>query len=487
MLIITIATLAGAFLPFAFSPFAVYTLAFISPAILFAIWLISTPKQAFIRGFLFGLGCFGVGTSWIFISINTYGQIPFLLSIVITVLFVITLALFPATQGYLLNRLFKNKSDIIKCLCLFPASWVLWEWLRSILFTGFPWLFLGYSQINSPLRGFAPLFCVYGISLTVALISGSLVLLGRRNTYLVKITCVVIIGVLIGAGALLSSHPWTQPAGKPIQVSLVQGNIKQSLKWQPGELQHSLKIYKTLTEKNWGSKLIVWPEASVPTFPQQIKFFFNNMDKNAKLHKDYLIIGAPIMNDKTKEYFNGMMLIGAGKGLYLKRHLVPFGEYLPLKFLFSGLIKTLKIPMSDFTAGSQQQPPFKIGTIPIAPFICYEIAYPMEVLNSVKGKQMIIVITDDSWFGQSIALNQQLEMAQMRALETGRYVLHSANTGITAFINPQGKIKAMLPENKEAVLTATATPMKGNTPLMRWNYYPVLGLVIMLLLLGLLL
>ena len=174
--------------------------------------------------------------------------------------------------------------------------------------------------------------------------------------------------------------------------------------------------------------------------------------------------------------------MGAGKGRYLKRHLVPFGEYIPLESVFGTLMKKLQIPMSNFSKGPEKQKPLRLRNFNMAAFICYEIAYSREVLRYTKGTQMIINISDDSWFGESMALGQQAQMAQMRALETGRPVLLSTNTGITAFINPFGKITTKAPIDKRTVLTAKATPMKGKTPLMRWNYYPVFGIGLLLLL-----
>ena len=477
--------LSGAALPFAFAPYNAYSLAFLSPAILLFIWLRAKPWQAALQGLFFGFGFFGVGISWVYISIHHFGNAPIPLATFITALFVGILSLYPALHGYLFRRLFQNKPLAIQCLCVFPASWVLFEALRGWLFTGFPWLFLGYSQIITPLHALAPLFGVYGISLAVTLISGAVVLLATpKKSLLLKGISVLIIIVIVSSGWILSERTWTQAAGKPIKVSLVQGNITQTLKWQPEELMNILNIYRKLTEKNWQSKLIIWPEAAIPTYPEDAKNYFQTMNKLAKQQKDYLIIGSPIYDQKTQKFYNGLNLIGAGKGQYLKRHLVPFGEYTPLKSTLGKLIKKLNIPMSDFSSGPKKQPPLRINGYNIAAFICYEIAYSREVLQHVKDTQIIINISDDSWFGRSKALYQQAQMAQMRALETGRPVLLSTNTGITGFINPLGRFTKLAPIDKRLVLNGKVTPMKGETPLMRWQYYPILGLIILLLLIG---
>ena len=234
----------------------------------------------------------------------------------------------------------------------------------------------------------------------------------------------------------------------------------------------------------WASKLIVWPEAAVPTYPENTEFFYKEMDQLAKQHGTYLIIGSPLYDPQTKQFYNGLRMIGDGQGVYYKRHLVPFGEYTPLKSVFNPLMKKLNIPMSDFASGPKEQHPLSIGKINIAAFICYEIAFSREVLHYSKGTQLLINISDDSWFGRSIALNQQLQMAQFRALETGRPILSTTNTGITAIINPSGNIIQSLPIDQRQSLSGKVTPMKGETPLMHWNYYPVIGFIILLLIIG---
>ena len=480
-----IALLSGAALPFAFAPFNIFFIAYIALAILLWIWLRSTPWQAAYRGFLFGLGFFGVGTSWVYISIHNFGNASAFLAIFITALFVMFLALYIALQGYLSRRLFQKKSIAIQSLCIFPALWLTFEALRAWVFTGFPWLLLGYSQLSTPLHSLTPLFGVYGLSLVVCFISGALVVLANPiKAGKAKVLATSIIVILFAGGLIVKGRQWTEPAGKPIQVSLVQGNITQEMKWKPEELLNILGIYKDMTTSLWGSKLVVWPEAAVPIYPQDVKAYFTLMNKLAKQHGDYLIIGSPIFDPKTKQAYNGLQMVGAGKGTYYKRHLVPFGEYTPLQSVFGTVMKKFNIPMSDFSRGPANQKPLRMGNINIASFICYEIAFSRAVLRYSKNTQLLINISDDSWFGRSIALDQQLQMAQFRALETGRPILSSTNTGVTAIINPLGKITISAPIDKRKSLTGKVTPMKDETPLMRWNYYPTIALIILLLIIG---
>lgn len=480
-----IALLSGAALPFAFAPFNIFFIAYIAPAILLWIWLRSTPWQATYRGFLFGLGFFGIGTSWVYISIHNFGNASAFLAIFITALFVMFLALYIALQGYLSRCLFQKKSITIQSLCIFPVLWLAFEALRAWVFTGFPWLLLGYSQLTTPLYSLTPLFGVYGLSLAICFISGALVVLAKpikSGKAIVLATSIIVI--LFAGGLILKGTQWTKPAGKPIQVSLVQGNITQEMKWKPEELLNILEIYKDMTTSLWGSKLIVWPEAALPIYPQDVKAYFTLMNKLARQHGDYLIIGSPIFDHKTKQAYNGLQMVGAGKGTYYKRHLVPFGEYTPLQSVFGTVMKKINIPMSDFSRGPANQKPLRMGNLHIASFICYEIAFSREVLRYSKNTQLLINISDDSWFGRSIALDQQLQMAQFRALETGRPILSSTNTGVTAIINPLGKITASAPIDKRKSLTGKIIPMKGETPLMRWNYYPTIVLIILLLIIG---
>jgi len=478
-----LALISGALLPLAFAPFNGFPLSFICITALLFVWLRSTPWQAFWRGFIFGIGFFAVGSSWIYISIHTYGNASSALSGLITAIFIVIMAIFPATLGLFFTWVFKQSRLAIKCLLAFPAMWVVWEWLRSWVFSGFPWLFLGYSQIHSPLRGYAPLIGVYGVSFIVVFIAACLLLLFHHKDIKIKIISVSSIIILFGVGASISTFQWTKPSSKKITVSLVQGNVKQSMKWDMNYLLHILKVYRNETERHWKSDIIVWPEGAIPVVQNQIPSFFNLINSEAEKHHTAVILGTLTTNSKTKQFYNSMVVLGNGKGTYLKRQLVPFGEYTPLKKLFFPLAKKLDIPMSDLSPGPWHQPTLMAAGITIAPYICYEIAYPIKALNSIRDKQLIVTISDDSWFGNSIASPQQLQIAKMRALETGRYLLYANNTGITAIINPNGKVLKMAPTNQQLVLTGTVQPVDGSTPLMRWNYYPMLGIIILCLVL----
>lgn len=483
MLLSFLSVLIGALLTLAFSPFNVYSLAFILPAVLLSIWLKSSPRKAFLIGLLFGFGFFGTGASWIYISIHRFGNASILLSSFITALFVIYLSLYPATMGYVFRRFFSKKSPAKNCLLVFPALWVLWEFLRGIVFTGFPWLLLGYPQLITPLKGLAPIIGIYGLSLITAIVSGALVLLATRQRRSVKLISLVLIFGLIGLGWKFQDHAWTKPVGTPITVSLIQGNIPQTLKWDPTYVMQNINVYKHLTFEHWNSKLIIWPEGAFPLYASDAKLFIEKLGAAAKQNYSNILFGVPIDHASTNQYYNGMLLIGDNQGEYLKEHLVPFGEYTPLKSIFKKIMDHFNIPMSGFSEGPGNQTNLKMGSLQIAPFICYEIAFPSQVLDHANHSELLVTISDDSWFGKSIALAQHLQMAQMRALETGRPLLLSTNTGITAFISPYGKILKGAPIDKRVVITDDVQPMQGKTPLMKWNYFPVALLVLLMLVL----
>lgn len=482
---IIVAILSGALLVFGFAPTHVFFLGYLCPATLLYIWINSGQRSSFWYGLFFGLGFFGTGCSWIFISIHKYGNANLFLSIFITTVFVLVLAIFPAIMGYVFRRFFKRTPQTMQCLVVFPALWVVFEWLRAWVFTGFPWLFLGYTQTNFVLKEFAPIFSVYGVSLVVAIIAGLVVYFCHNLTYWRRFVAVsaAIAFCIVAWG--LSFIQWTRPVGKPIKVSLVQGNIPLSLKWNNEYLFHIIQTYTNETHQHWNSKIILWPEAAIPAVTQQVAEYLHFINEQGLKRGDAVIFGLPTYNPKSKAYYNSIKVLGDGAGTYNKRHLVPFGEYTPLGFIFKPLMDRLKIPMSGFTKGAYNQKLLTAVGLKIAPFICYEVAFPHEVMRFAKGSNLIVTVSDDSWFGQSFASPQQLQMAQLRALETARPILYGTNNGITAVITPNGNIKERLPRNRLATLTTTVQPVEGETLAMRWHNLLIGALVLLMLLSGL--
>lgn len=475
----SLALLFGMLLTLAFAPFHLFPLAIISPAVLLGTWLNASPKKAFWRGWLFGVGLFSTGVSWVYISIHTYGNTSPILAGLITALFIALLALFPALNGYLLNRYFPLNNSA-KRVYAFPAIWVFLEWVRSWIVSGFPWLLIGYSQINNSfLKGYAPIFSVFGVSLAVLLCSSLLVniLIALKNKQRLDAIMSLAQLILISAvGSVLSSIAWTHPTGQPIKVSLVQGNIPQSLKWLPEQIQPTLDRYEQLSQSHWDSNLVIWPESAVPITLQNAESFLENINSQAKQHQSTLITGIPIKAD-TNGYYNSVIALGNGEGVYLKRRLVPFGEYIPFQHWLGRIFDLLQVPMSDFIPGMNLSKPIYANGIKIATFICYEIAYPEQVLLNDESIGLLLAVSNDAWFGKSIAQAQHLETAQMRALELGRPLLFVANDGITAIINPKGKIQSSAPTHQTYVLTDLVQTTQGKTPWQRFAMDPILIII----------
>lgn len=479
-----VALVLGAVTTLAFAPYEIFPLAVFTPAGLLAMWLNVTSKRAFWLGFLFGIGLFGAGVYWVYISIHDVGGVPALIAGLITCGMITVLSLYPGCVGYLLNRYFPE-NNTHKLLCAFPAIWVFSEIVRCWLFTGFPWLFLGYSQTNSPLHGYAPIFSVYGVSLAVTLTSALLVSaflqLKQEHYRALYYRLFALISIWI-IGGLLCLIPWTTPQGNPIQIGMVQGDIPQTLKWSPEHLQLSFDRYIDLTKPLWGKdKIIIWPEAAIPMPLQDITNFINALDKQAKETNTHLILGIPIQSPKGDGYYNAIISVGAERNVYLKRLLVPFGEYTPFASILQNTLKILNLPLPEGARGSHNQKPFIVDGIKIIPSICYEIAYPELMLTNDPTTGLLLTVSNDAWFGKSNAQAQHLQMAAMRAQELQRPLVFVSNDGITATITPNGKIANAAPSFQATVLHGTVQPTTGLTPWMRNGTDPITIILLCLL------
>lgn len=478
------AAMLGVALMFAFAPFNIFPLAVLAPAGLCALIYHATPGKSFWHGFYFGLGLFGSGVYWIFISISRYGDVPDIVAFFITAGLISILALFPAAACYLTNRYF-NHDTRTKIVYAFPALWVLTEWVRSWFFSGFPWLLIGYSQTNSPLKGIAPIFSVYGVSLAVMMTSGLIVngvMALRKNNfrdvYINLFTAVIIWTV----GGLLALIPWTQPFGKPITVSLIQGNIPQSLKWDPENIELSFKRYREMTDPLWGkSDLIIWPEVAIPMSLTDAQDFVNELSAKAVANQSQLIFGIPVQATTEDGYYNAVLAVGAHEAAYIKRQLVPFGEYVPMQKYVARIFDFMNVPMSNTIPGHPFQPPMNLGDIKIQTSVCYEVAYPELSRITDKSINLLLTVTNDAWFNRSTAQAQHLQMAAMRAIEMGRPELFVSNDGITAIINAKGKIEKTAPAHVTYVLQGSVQGYTGFTPWMRNGLDPLMVIILVML------
>ena len=464
-------------MPLAFAPFA---LGLVAPAVLatlYLCWLDASPARALWRGWLFGAGAFGAGVSWI---VHSFLVVQTLLPVAVflTGALIAALAFCPALAGYLVRR-FAPGSPALVLLATAPGAWTLMEWARGWLLTGFPWLELGYSQIDLPLGGWFAVLGVHGVSLATALCAGALAFVvvstGRRRW--AALTAPLVLGA--GGGGLRLVE-WTQPAGAPLRIALVQGNIPQEEKWRPEMREPTLARYLTLSRRHAGVDLVVWPETAVPAVYQNVEPFARALDREFAAAGSALLLGVPWRDPAKDRLHNSLVLLGAARGLYHKRHLVPFGEYLPFRSLLLPLTRILGVPSPNFSRGPPTPLPSVAGH-PAALRICYEIAFPSEVAASLPDAQLLITVSNDAWFGASIGPHQHLEIARARAMETGRYLGRATNTGVSALISPAGAILARSPQFEVDVIETDMVPMAGSTPYVKGGNLPALGAAFALL------
>ena len=475
-----IALFSGAALPLAFAPYDFFILAILSSAVLIHLWRDASPRFAFIYAYLYGLGMFSVGTGWLHISINLFGGVNLVGAILLTFLFILFIALFPGLAGYLFARLNKKTYPKLSVLLLAPACWVLLEWIRSWIFTGFPWLNIGYSQIDSALNGLGPVAGVFGISFAVMFTAGTLVII-LKETLMNRVLISALVIVLWTTSWLVSKHEWTKPTGDTLTVALVQGAVPQQLKWTAEMLVPTLERYLELTTPHLGHDLIIWPEAAIPALYDQVEPYIKKLQEMSKANNSALITGIPFKDKTTGDYFNSVVMLDDQVSFYFKRHLVPFGEYLPLDAYLRKIVDSLNIPVSDFSSGPDSAPVITSNNISIGISICYEDVFGEEVIEALPEADILVNVSNDAWFGDSSAPHQHMQMARMRAAESGRYLLRSTNTGITAIINEKGKVIDSIPQFTPATLTGNAVLFEGMTPYARTGNYPVVIFIILIL------
>ncbi len=471
----SLAILSGALIPLSLAPFNFWPLAIAGPALL--AWLLQgqNGKGALWISWLSGLGLFGVGASWVYVSIHDFGHAPIWLAIVLTSLFVMGLALVFSLPFYLYGRWFSQHT--LATAVAFPALWLLGEWLRSWLLTGFPWLFIGYSQLDSILAGWGPIIGVFGISLILALTASSVLqaISTRKVYWLLLPLC------LWGSAPLLANIEWTQPQGDPVSVGIVQANIPQEKKWQPSFLLPTLERYRQLSDELWQQDWIIWPEAAIPLTYHRALPFLEDMHQRASETNTGLITGILYDDRQTGKIHNSINGLGMATGLYHKRRLVPFGEYVPLENWLRQTIQFFNLPTSIIHPGPAKQHGLQIGATRLAPALCYEVVYPDLVATSAINTEVLLTISNDAWFGHSLGPIQHMQMAQMRALETGRNMIRGTNNGISALIDHQGKIVKQSPQFIKTTLSGQVQPYTGTTPFMKWQSTPVIMLGFVLL------
>ncbi len=479
---IFLALLAGALVPFSLSPFDIWPTGLVS--IFLLLWLLhdTAPARAALLGWCYGLGFFGLGASWVYVSINVYGNASGLFAAFLTGLFVAALALLFALQTYLYQAYFSR----LRTALGFASLWVLFEWLRSWLFTGFPWLYLGYAHTTSWLHPLAPVLGVLGISFAVVFCAGllyELFELWRRQKFDSPLQYGVYAGIfcLLGLTLLvLDRFNWVAVrTDKSAEVALVQANIDQNLKFDPAYINEGISLYDELSAPLWENDIIIWPETAIPLLYQRAGSVLGYFDQQARASNSTLVSG--ILYREQDRTYNSITALGNGSGVYHKQKLVPFGEYVPLAALMRSVLQLFDLPMSSLTSGPADQALLLADDFTLATYICYEVVYPDFVRQQAYQADFLVTISNDTWFGASIGPLQHLQMAAMRALENGRYMVRATSNGLTAFINEQGQVLAQAPQFEVATLSFRVPAFSGRTPFSYWGSWPVVLLSMLVL------
>ncbi len=469
---------SGVLLPLAFAPFNLFWLAPISVAALFFLWEEQSPRESAVLGVCYGIGVYTLGTYWLYISLRQLGGAPIPVVALLMSALVFAMSCYMALTGALISLL-APRSDVLRWLLVMPAIWVLVEWLRGWFLTGFPWLSLGYSQTDTPLGAWAPVLGVHGVSWVCALLAGLIIciLRGGRRLGFASVGGIIVIALV---SLQLQSTRWTTPREGSLNVSLVQAAIPQELKWSSAQRQPTLDFYRDTTLALRDQDLVIWPEAAIPALPFEVIWFLDDMDEAMAERGTQLFSGILTFDPKRGEFKNTLMGIGAYKGEYYKRHLVPFGEYFPVPDFIQHWLRLMNLPSEDIVAGADLQKPLMVNGVPIAPTICYEVAFGAEQLGFFPEAELLLNVSNDTWFGDSIAPHQHLQMARMRAMETGRPMLRATNTGITAVIGADGTVTQQIPQFTPGVLSTSVHPYMGITPYIRFGNWPVVLLSLLL-------
>lgn len=457
--------------PLGFAPFHMPGLMILSMAFLYSSLTYCERKQSFYLGFCYGIGFFGFGVSWVIVSIHDYGQLNYLFSGLVTLIFIIYLSLFPALVAYFFKVL-EIKNNKFYSIVIFSVLWCLGEYLRATLFTGFPWLLVGTTLIDTPIRYLTPLLGVYGLSLLCAFISAFLTLIiheksSKRYIYLILFILIII------SPFTCKNISWTDIQKEPITVGAVQANLSMRDKWDEKLFWNLLSYYEQSINQLLGNQLIILPESAIPLPASYLDKYLHRLDKKALKANSALMLGIlQPANDNEANYYNAIITLGHAKGKKLKQQLVPFGEYIPRPLL--AINHWFNLPEPNLVPGAKKQPLIKIANHPIASLICYEIAYPSLLKAQLPKAQWIVSISDNGWFGHSLASYQQLQMAQVLSLLTGRYQIVVNNDGLSSVISANGDIMDTLPPFSSGILKSSIYPAEGSTPWIIWDEYPVL-------------
>ena len=460
------AAAAGATVSLAFAPFGLWPLAILGPAVLIALWDGTTPRHAAALGFWFNAGTFAAGTYWLYVSIHVFGAAPLWIAFLLMLGLVAIMGAYHAALGYAVARWLPARGAW-RWVVGIPAAWLLVEWLRGWFLSGFSWLSLGYSQTDTWLARLAPVGGVYTISDVTLVSAGTLVWLLRAPDLRGRGAALLLLAAPWLA-ALALDRDWTHASGPPVRVAVLQGAVPQDIKWLEDNRETTLRLYAKLTREALGEPLIVMPESALPDLANNLVPFIGRLYSEASARGSALVLGLVRLSDDGQHYFNSVAALdGQGVTWYDKHHLVPFAEFFPVPKFVRGWLRLMSLPYSDFTRGEAVQPPLQAAGLHLATGICYEDAYGSTLARSLPGSDALVNVTNDAWFGHSTARYQHFQIARMRAIESGRFLVRAANDGISAVIGPRGEVVAEAPQYREIVLRAAITPRTGLPPYAR--------------------
>ncbi len=488
------AAIGGATAYLSFAPIGWWWVPYITFTILAAlIHNAPTVRRGALIGFIFGLAYFVVGVSWVRISMNEFGGMPLPMAWFAAVLFCAYLAIYPML-ACAFTAWAKPKSSFFFAF-VFACAWTFGEYLRAHLFTGFEWLSIGVTQAEGTfsLRGFASILGSFGVGWLIVFASCLAAIARLRRDRFVEENLpstpklitnfgnaadfLHFVGWVAAWAALaaiaLNVTSWGEATGRSTRVSLLQGNIEQSLKWDPERFQSTLAIYEKLVREAKG-ELIILPETAIPTLLHRVPpEYIERLQAIAKEKNANLLIGVPV--EEKDRYYNAAISLGVEpEQSYRKVHLVPFGEYMPLQGVLGWFYRNLQIPMSNFASGDTNQPLMKLNGQTLGISICYEDAFARDVHRTLPDATVLVNISNDAWFGKSAAAEQHLQLAQMRAIEQARPMVRANNTGVTAVIDAKGRVTHRIDSFQTAILEATVQGAKGYTPYMVWGDLPIL-------------
>ncbi len=472
----------GCLLTTVFAPFGLSLLVPVLLLPVLYVYLTVSPRDAGWLSFWFGFGLFLSGTYWIYISVVVFGEAPAWIALVLMLGLVLIMSAWLFVAGWLISRFAAGEPWFLMLVA--PATWVFIEWLRGWAFTGFPWLAIGYSQVDTLLAGWAPVVGVYGVSF-MAMLGTTAILVailteGRQRAIAIAIVFLPLVG-----GGMLRFVEWTQPKGPQVESTIVQAGISQAEKWLPEQLRPTLAFYREAAARAAGSELVVWPEVAIPALDDRVEPYIEALQADTRGSTRSIVFGILERDESRGEarIYNSVMLVsGDHRQSYRKRHLVPFGEYFPVPAGVREWMRMMSLPHNDLAAGADVQPLLEAGNgEKLAVAICYEDAYGAEQLYAIPDATILINVSNDAWFGDSIAPHQHLEIARMRSLEVGRAAIRATNTGVSAFISHTGKVLDSGPQFEPVTLTMAVQPRAGSTPYARAGNLPVVGLCLLII------